>query len=324
MKIASTAADAPVDAPKTSLNSRNQSAHAIAGGDERIHVWSPASSLYRETFVRDWKARQQGNPIAKEESLALTPMVIVMWKQRYDAFTAKSPEVSLRTLGFAMNAPSGWGQIAGKPEWGRFKLGHTHPNQSNSGLMTLLILAYDYYAKSGGLAVSDVMEPEFQEYLGRFAQAVHGLSNSTGNLMKEMILKGPSGYDALVVYESAAVDFLASAEGRWDQLRIVYPKYNLWSDNPYYILNTPWTTPEHRKAAEAFLRYLTGEAAQKKALDHGFRPGNPRVPAKGPRSPLAGYEKYGLKVDLPEVCQVPTADVLDNLLQSWIRAASRP
>jgi hypothetical protein len=71
-----------------------ESAHAIAGGDKRIHVWSPASSLYRESFVRDWNAKQQGtNPIAKEEALALTPMAIVMWKQRYDAFTARSPEV---------------------------------------------------------------------------------------------------------------------------------------------------------------------------------------------------------------------------------------
>ena len=126
----------------------------------------------------------------------------------------------------------------------------------------------------------------------------------------------------MVVYESVAVEFLTSAEGRWEQLQIIYPRHNLWSDNPYYILNTPWSTPEHRNAAEAFLRFLTGEAAQKKALEHGFRPGDPKVPVKGPQSPLARYEKYGLKIDLPEVCQVPSADVLDNLLQSWIRATS--
>ncbi len=299
-----------------------EGAHAVIDGDKRIHVWTPASSLYRETFVRDWKARRLGDPIAKQEVLALTPMLIVMWKQRYEAFAARAPDFSFKTLAFAMGTPEGWGRIAGRPEWGRFKLGHTHPNQSNSGLMTLVILAYEYTDKDAGLTVSDVMSQNFQDFVGRFAQRVHGFSNSTGNLMKEMVLKGPSSYDALVVYESVAVEFLTSAEGRWEQLQIIYPRHNLWSDNPYYILNTPWSTPEHRNAAEAFLRFLTGEAAQKKALEHGFRPGNPKVPVKGPQSPLARYEKYGLKIDLPEVCQVPSADVLDNLLQSWIRATS--
>ncbi len=300
-----------------------EGAHAIIDGDKRIHVWTPASSLYRETFVRDWQARYQGNPIAKEEALALMPMVIVMWKARYEAFAAKSPDVSLKTLWYAMNPSLGWGGIAGRPEWGRFKLGHTHPNQSNSGLMTLVLLAYAFFEKTDGLTVADVMSPKFQEFSERFTENAYGLSNSTGNMMKEMILKGPSSYDALVVYESVAIDFLESASGRWDALQIVYPKYNLWSDNPYYILNTPWTTPEHRKAAEAFLRFLMGEAAQTRALYHGFRPGNPRVAVKGAESPLTRYEKFGVKVDLPEVCRVPPAEVLDNLLQSWIRAASR-
>ncbi len=96
-----------------------EGAHAIVDGDKTIHVWSPASSLYRETFVRDWKARQQGtNPIARAENLALTPMAIVMWQERYDAFTARCPEVSLRTIKFALEAKTGWEHIAGRTSGG--------------------------------------------------------------------------------------------------------------------------------------------------------------------------------------------------------------
>ena len=81
-----------------------ESAHAILDGDQRIHVWSPASSLYRESLLRDWEAKYQGSPILKEEPLALTPMVLVMWKSRYEAFTAKcpngiAPDVQLRHAG---------------------------------------------------------------------------------------------------------------------------------------------------------------------------------------------------------------------------------
>jgi len=296
-----------------------ESAHAILDGDQRIHVWSPASSLYRESLLRDWEAKYQGSPILKEEALALTPMVLVMWKSRYEAFTAKCPTVSLRTINFAMRAQGGWATIAGRPAWGSFKFGHTHPNQSNSGLMTLIMLACEFHGKKSGLTVSEIMSPQFQDYLTEFRAGVAGVSHSTGTLMKEMTLKGPTCYDALLVYEDLAIEYAESAEGRWDALRVIYPEYNLWNENPYCILNTPWTTPEHQRAAEKFLAFLLSETVQTRALDFGFRPANPRVPVKGPNSPFEKYAKYGLTVDLATTCKVPSREVLENLQQSWIR-----
>ena len=301
-----------------------EAAHAILGGDKSIHVWSPASRLYRDTFVRDWEAKYKGNPIVEEESLALTPMVFVMWKKRYDAFTVKAPDVSFRTIGFAFQAKGGWAAIAGKPEWGRFKFAHTHPNQSNSGLMTLVLLAYECQGKTSGLTVADVMSTEFQERLLHFESGVIAFPNSTGNLMKDMVLRGPTSYDALMVYESVAIDFLETAEGRWDQLQVVYPKVNLWSDNPYCILNTPWATPAHRKAAGAFLKFLLSEPIQAKAMQHGFRPGNPAVAIRGAQSPFVKHEKQGLRIELPAIAEVPSPDVLENLQQSWIRNVVPP
>jgi hypothetical protein len=296
-----------------------ESAHAILDGDRRIHVWAPASSLYREALVRDWEAKRGGNPLLKEEPLALTPMVIVMWKKRFEAFTVKSPVVSLRTIRFAMRAPRGWDTIAGKPTWGRFKFAYTHPNQSNSGLMTLVVLAYEFFGKTSGLSVSDVMSAEFQDHLTAFARGVSYVSNSTGNLMREMTLKGPTSCDAAIVYESVAIEYLERAEGRWDRLQVIYPQQNLWNDNPYCILNTQWTTPETQRAAETFLKFLLSEQAQLKALEFGFRPANSAVSIKGPESPFTKYADNGVSVELPEICEVPSRDVMENLLQAWIR-----
>ncbi|MCY2987966.1 MAG: extracellular solute-binding protein [Planctomycetota bacterium] len=298
-----------------------ESAHAILDGDERIHVWSPASSLYRETLLHAWEAKHEGQPILKEETLALTPLVLVMWKDRYDAYAARCPEVSLRTFSYAMHAKQGWATIAGRPQWGRFKFGHTHPNQSNSGLMTLLVLAYEYTGKTAGLTLSDIMTPEFQDHLTRFGTGVVGLSNSTDNLMKDMTLKGPSSYDALLVYESVAIDYLEDAKERWGPLQVIYPRSNLWNDNPYCILNTPWTTTEHQQAAETFLKFLLSPPIQERALNHGFRPGNPSVPVNGDQSPFVRFAECGLRVEIPEVCEVPSREVLQNLQQAWIRLA---
>src|SRR5215813_8274661 len=50
-------------------------AQAVISGDKTINVWSPASALYKDSFVQDWQVKYGNYPIVKEESLALTPMV---------------------------------------------------------------------------------------------------------------------------------------------------------------------------------------------------------------------------------------------------------
>jgi len=297
-----------------------EGAQAVLAGDTRIHVWSPASSLYKDVFVQEWQLKHNASPFKREENLALSPMVFVMWKERYDAFVAKYHEVSFKTLGQALAEGSGWEAIAGKPEWGLFKLGHTHPNQSNSGLATLVLMAYDFRGKTRGLALADILDPGFSAWEQAFERAVTGLSNSTGNMMRDMVLRGPSAYDAVVVYESVAIDYLKNAEGRWGELRVDYPRRNLWNENPYYVLDTPWSSRERQEAAGKFLDFLLTEPIQRQSLTHGFRPGNPAVPVRFAGSPFVDYQRFGLRVDLGTICEPPPAEVVNNLLAGWERA----
>src|SRR5215510_6541757 len=135
--------------PKGSL----EGAQALVAGDKSIQVWSPASSLYKDTFVQDWQVKYSNNPILKEESLALTPMVFVMWDERYQAFVQKYKSLSFATIGQALQEKGGWDAIAQKPDWGLFKFGHTHPNESNSGLMAIVLAAYSYQKKTKDLTL---------------------------------------------------------------------------------------------------------------------------------------------------------------------------
>jgi Ca-activated chloride channel family protein len=247
-------------------------------------------------------------------------MVFVVWDERYQAFLQKYKTVSFATMGQALQEKGGWETIAQKPEWGLFKFGHTHPNESNSGLMTIVLAAYSYQKKTKGLELKDVVDVGFQNWLQGFERGVSGLSNSTGNMMREMVLKGPSSYDALFVYESVAIDYLKNAEGRWGQIRVVYPEYNAWNENPYYIIDATWSSKAQRKASETFLSFLLSEPIQKESLVHGFRPANANVPVKFPDSPFVKYADYGVKVDLGKICEPPRAEVVNNLLQSWQRS----
>jgi Ca-activated chloride channel family protein len=296
-----------------------EGAQAILGGDQRITVWSPASSLYKDTFVQDWSLKYNKPPIAKEESLALTPMVFIIWKERYDAFAAKYGELSFTSIEKALAEPTGWEAIAKKPEWGLFKFGHTNPNTSNSGLVTLVLMAYEHAKKTKNLTPADVVDAGFQQQLGTIEKAV-SLSDSTGTMMREMVLKGPSAYDALFAYESVAIDYFKSAAGRWGELQVIYPKLSMWNDNPYYIIDAPWVTADQRKAAEAFLEFLMSDNVQRQALVHGFRPGNPNVPVIFPNSPFVTYQRFGLRNDIGNMCENPKGDVVNNLLASWQRA----
>jgi ABC-type Fe3+ transport system substrate-binding protein len=300
-----------------------EGAQAVLAGDQRIHVWSPASALYKDTFVQEWKVEHSSEPIAREEALALTPMVFVMWAERHEAFRAKLGPAGFGTVSRALADETGWAGIASRPEWGLFKFGHTHPNESNSGLMTLVLMAYDFHGKCRGLEMKDVLDAGFQAWMANFERAVSGLSNSTGTMMRDMVLRGPSTYDGLFVYESVVIDYLKSAEGRWGELRLEYPRRNMWNDNPYYVLDVPWSSPDQRKAAERFLEFLLSVPVQQRSLEHGFRPGNPEVPVNASTSPFMTYRRFGLRTDIGEICEAPRPEVMTNLLASWHRARGR-
>ncbi len=297
-----------------------EGAHAILSGDQRINAWSPASTTNKDVFIEEWKAKYGDNPIVKEEAIALSPMVFVMWEERYQPFIQHYKTLSFATIAEALQEKGGWDTIAKKPEWGLFKYGHTHPNQSNSGLQALTLAAYSYFHKTKDLGLPDIVNVEFQKWLQTMERGVSGMANSTGTMMREMVLKGPSSYDVLLAYEAVAIDYLKNAEGRWGQIRVAYPEYNSWNDNPYYVLNAAWSKPEQRKAAEAFLTFLMSEPVQKEALVHGYRPGNPNIPVRTADSPIVRFASYGVQVDLQKICEPPKAEVVNNLLASWERS----
>jgi serine/threonine-protein kinase len=306
-----------------------EGARAVLDGAKSIpmHVWSPASSAFREAFERQWLAKHENQPILKSENLALTPMVFVMWESRHEPFVKKFAGLKFKTIAEAMQQEGGWGSIAGQPDWGRFKFGHTHPDRSNSGLLTLVLMAYEHSAKDRNLLQSDVALPAFQQWLLAFEQGVTRpggpLTSSTGTLMREMVLRGPSQYDCVLIYENLAIDYLQAARDRWGDLHVDYPDPNMWNEHPYYILDAPWSDARQRAAAAAFLAFLTSEPIQKRALEHGFRPGNPSVSVRFPDSPLLRYAKQGLKIDLPRMCEPPKDRVLQELLASFRRIEER-
>ena len=291
-------------------------AEAILKKDKRINVWSPASSVVQDLLVEPWKKENSKDPILSDAPLVLTPMVIVMWEDRATAFLAKYNEISFKTIGQALSEQTGWAAIANKPEWGVFTFGYTTPTHSNSGLMALVLMAYDYLNVTRNIKPEQIMEANFLNWLKTTQENMSADEDSTGKLMNEMLRFGPSKLNAAIVYENLALSNIQTAEGRWGKLKVIYPARSVWNDNPYYILDVTWSNVEQQTAAKLFQSFLLSKPAQKVARDqYLFRPASLDLPIIEAGS---AFEKLKdvVQVDVNTVKR-PSDLVLNQLLQVW-------
>ncbi len=313
-----TSSGSPINIELEGMGSREM-ALDVAMGELQPTVISPASSIHTELLRDEWATRNNGAAILHEGSdapvpLVITPLVIVAWEERAEVLGLGDPDELWPTLHELLSNDQGWGAF-GQPDWGLARWGHTNPETSNSGVQTIVLLAYAYHNKET-LEVDDILDPGFTEWFDDFEEAVPEFPSSTGFLMTSMLQFGPSQYSFIVVYENLAIDNVEVAEGRGGAIRVFYPPANIQSDHPYAILNAPWVTPDQREAAAMFRDFLLSNETQELALDFGFRPANPGIEYV---SHFSRYEQYGIQADIERTLDVPPARVINELIDRWRR-----
>ena len=302
-----------------------QSAEAILDGREKPVVWSPADSLVLNLLVSDWDARYHTPLVDAAGHLKLVGRarnMIVAWEDRANVLLkAGGGTISWKSIEAAVSSNQGWPAIGGKAEWGFVKLGHTDPTQSNSGLQALLLMTMEYYGKTTGLTVADVLDPGYQAFIAGTEKGVAKFEASTGTFMTDMVRFGPSKYDIAAVYEGIAISQIENAQGRWGNLRVYYPATTIWSDHPAAVLQGDWVTDAQKAAARTWLSYLRSAPIQQRALTLGFRPASPEVPivSSDANNPFVKYSSYGVQVEIPPVANPPDGSVVRNLLTMWSR-----
>src|SRR5919199_4636323 len=139
----------------------------IAHGGFRPDAWAPASSLWGRllNYERDRAYVADRNP-----SLARTPIVIAMWEP-----LARGLGWPRKPIGFAdilrlATTQPDWLSY-GKPTFGRFKLGHTNPDFSTSGLAFVAAQYFSSTGKREGLTVADVRRPDVRTTVRRIEQS---------------------------------------------------------------------------------------------------------------------------------------------------------
>jgi ABC-type Fe3+ transport system substrate-binding protein len=296
---------------------------AVLDGTAQPTLISPASSL-QTSILEDLSTRKFGNPLVRAaacRSVVQTPLVLAAWKERADVLWGNTPPADVwKKLHDALINPKGW-EAYNHPEWGYIKFGHTDPLKSNSGFMTILLMAYDYFGTTSGLTSQQILsDAGFRQWFTEIESTISKFGDSTGTYMKDMVAYGPSVYDLTAVYESTAIEQAANALGRYGELRVYYPPATIMSDHPFCVLQAEWVKPDQAQAAQQFVDYLLSQPAQEKALiKYGFRPTDQAITLDQPAGPFQRFAANGLTINLPPQIDLPPGDALNTLLDFWSR-----
>ena len=300
-----------------------ESANAIISGEIQPTVWSPASSVYVPVANAGWRREHSEDlVVGTPEDLVLSPVVIAMWRPMAEALGWPDRPLGWADIAELATSEEGWTAF-GYPEWGSFKLGHTHPNHSNSGIVSVIAETYAGAGKQRALDLGDLQDPDVKAFVADVESSIIHYGRSTGFFAERMFERGPSYLSAAVLYENLIVaQETKRLSGQSSQLPVVaiYPKEGtFWSNHPYAILNGPWVTEEQKAAAEDFQAFLLDRPQQLRAIEFGFRPADPAIPLSSPLD--AGH---GVDPAQPQtVLEVPSAEVIAGIEQLW-RQVKKP
>ncbi|WP_157749264.1 substrate-binding domain-containing protein [Jatrophihabitans sp. GAS493] len=301
------------------VDSADAEAQLVAGWDVRRgdapDVWAPASSSWLAIFGDDAAEADRSTALvpSSASSIASTALTIAMPKPMATALGWPKAPIGWSELAALAGNPAGWGS-KGHPEWGAFTFVKANPNYSTSGL-NATIAAFNAGAGSPTpLSSGSVASITARRLDASLEQAVVNYGDDPTAFLRTQQRADTEGKplsyaSAYAVDEKAVLDYDAGnpsgdpkTAGTHAKPRVplvaIYPtEGTLFSDNPYAVLNAPWSTRDREAGAKDFFDYVVLPAQQKVLTDAGFRgptkkPGagivaSPNVSAAGPTVTLS-------------------------------------
>lgn len=284
----------------------------IVKEEKDYDAWICADETGTEMLKYNYSNEHNGKNVVLEATpIVASPLVIVGWEERMD----KLGNITISSLYDIVSEGKTWEAVGGKPDWGFVNFSHTDPVDSNSGAQFITLLIHDYYSRNGSakkdLAIEDVANESLVQYVKAFEKNTAKQEGGSGKFMQSLVTYGPSRYDMGAIYEYYALANIKNAQGRWGNLKIVYPKPTIWSNRPFIVLNGKNSTNEKINACKKFKEYLLSKEVQQKAMLEGFRPANMEV---SDISALENeYGKYGFKKDISAAVPAPDVKVIEAI-----------
>lgn len=283
---------------------------SILDGKSQPVVWSPGDQSWIDEANRIWRDRNAKALIPETcEPSILAPIGFAMWRPMAEALGWPDKPISWDDIAALSADSQGWAS-KGHPEWGQFKFGHTHPDYSNAGLLSMTALAYSAMGKTEGLTANEVYSnPVVEAFRGVEANTYHyGLQNRP--LMQILAQRGPEYLHAITSSEAETLKANAEfgATMRYPLVFIFPSKGTFWSEQPYCILDGDWVTDEQKEAAKTFQKYLLDKKQQELAITYYLRPVDAAIPLHAPLTLEGGTDPRVTRLSVPAL-QSPSADI---------------
>ena len=219
-------------------------------------AWAPESSVWAGLAA----SRPEAVAALPEggRSLATTPVVIAVGRERAKALGWPAQKLSWRAVLGGMAQDPTWGRY-GHRDWGPFVIGMGDPTTSTAALHTLLAVAdadNDGAVEAGEIGNELALERSVGVY-GTDAQ----------------LIERTAGTGAVSAVPATEQQVLAhNGSGEVSQLVPVYPADGVAdADHPLLMIRGPWVTRPKQQVTQAFADFALGDAGRAAYGRAGFR-----------------------------------------------------
>lgn len=240
---------------------------AISTRKLRPALWTPASSLWGGLLDHDAGTRWVA---PGSTSLVASPQVIAIWKPFARALGWPNRAIGWRDIVALATSSRGWAAY-GHPELDPFKLGHTNPEFSTSGLSAV---ASEYYAVTGkhrGLTLADIRRPAVRADVRSIEHSIVHYGETAAAFTAQMDLNGTPYAHAVYVQQTQVIAFNKTRRQATQLVGIVPAEGTFVADYPLIALRVPWVGVETRAAARLFTRWLVPHITPALAKRNDFR-----------------------------------------------------
>jgi Ca-activated chloride channel homolog len=280
-----------------------ESRQAILAGREKPTIWGPAGKSWIELINQDWQLKERSPFVAEVRDTVNTALVIATWEPMARALGWPDKPIGWADLHRVTADPRGWGAF-GHPEWGAFKFGHSHPDYSNSAMLSVLSLIHAAAGKTSRLTAEDMKNPRVIDWVRDIERAVVHYGESSSWLTEKLCQRGPAYLSAVTLYESSVVKANDKCRDKPFPLVALYPKEGTyWETHPAGIVQAAWVSEAQKEGARLFLDFLVAPAQQAKAPRFGFRPALAGVPLSAPLDVAHGVRPDAPRTELEYVSE---------------------
>ncbi len=287
--------------PENPISASNR----IGSGRVKVHGWLASStSLINYTNVN---LKNLGPRQVNCTQLFATPLVIATSKRNVTKIGGADGDISWKTL-FPLDES--------KEKRQSYPLyNHSSPLVSETGLATIVQLAYLATGFPSTLGDSDIKLPAVLHKLESFEKLVTNYSFSERSLLSQIALARNDKVHYAISSEQEVAQFNTSrVKQGLEPLQALYPKEGAtWIDYNMCSSEADWLSPAHRRAMEQLSGFLITLQPQQIAVSFGYRPSSGRVPLSPPLT-----SDYGVDISKGSTALLPASgEVVKTLLEKW-------